>query len=122
MSRADLDLDEMKSELEERRAVLYSRLNLVGNSEDDSELIEPENPDRSDLAQDYFRQNRNDALRSRMENTLKQVEIALERIDSGDYGRCERCGNNIPAARLQAIPYAEYCIECREELEKNSRR
>jgi DnaK suppressor protein len=118
----DLDLEELKLELEERRAVLLSRLDIKGNNEEDPDLMEVENPDRADLAQDYFQQNRHDALRSRMEDTLKQVEGALERIDAGEYGKCKRCGNDISAARLQAIPFAEYCIECQEALEKNRTR
>jgi DnaK suppressor protein len=50
-------------------------------------------------------------------NELTQIEVALERIDSGEYGVCEDCGRNIPLARLQAVPYATVCIKCQRERE-----
>lgn len=48
---------------------------------------------------------------------LAQIEIALERMRSGEYGICESCGHNISLARLQALPYATLCIKCQRELE-----
>ena len=43
-----------------------------------------------------------------------QVQRALGRIESGEYGRCVRCNEEIAAARLQAVPAAELCIKCKE--------
>jgi RNA polymerase-binding transcription factor DksA len=42
---------------------------------------------------------------------LDEVDAALERIDAGTYGRCERCGEPIGDARLEAIPAARFCID-----------
>jgi DnaK suppressor protein len=50
---------------------------------------------------------------------LTHIETALERMRKGDYGACEGCGNAIPLARLQALPYATMCIQCQREAEKN---
>ena len=50
--------------------------------------------------------------------TLTQVEEALQRIADGSYGQCIRCGNEIEAARLEAIPWTAYCIRDKEHLEK----
>jgi RNA polymerase-binding protein DksA len=50
---------------------------------------------------------------------LEEIDDALERLESGEYGRCESCGGEIPDARLEALPYARYCIKCQEELEKS---
>jgi DnaK suppressor protein len=50
---------------------------------------------------------------------LGSIEIALERMRKGDYGRCDGCGQAIPLARLQALPYATTCIQCQREAEKN---
>ena len=47
-----------------------------------------------------------------------KVHEALERIEQGTYGICERCGRPIAPARLDAIPYATHCKECAELLEK----
>lgn len=41
-----------------------------------------------------------------------KVETALERIDAGTYGICERCGESIPVARLEALPYTTLCVDC----------
>lgn len=43
--------------------------------------------------------------------TLRLIDAALERIDDGTYGKCLATGKPIAKARLDAIPYAEYCIE-----------
>jgi len=48
---------------------------------------------------------------------LAQIENALERIREGNYGRCEICNGKIPAARLNALPYALTCIECQRIAE-----
>ncbi|KJL32095.1 TraR/DksA family transcriptional regulator [Microbacterium oxydans] len=47
---------------------------------------------------------------------LQQVDDALARTDAGTYGICARCGKPIPAARLDARPFAEYCVVCAEKL------
>lgn len=49
---------------------------------------------------------------------LSRTEYALERIREGKYGVCEACGTTIPMARLHALPYAEYCIKCQREMER----
>jgi DnaK suppressor protein len=46
--------------------------------------------------------------------TLKLVDAALERMASGDFGACLACGEAISNRRLNAIPWAEYCIRCQE--------
>jgi DnaK suppressor protein len=43
---------------------------------------------------------------------LHKVQHALARIDAGEYGTCESCGNDIPVARLDALPYATFCVNC----------
>ena len=46
------------------------------------------------------------------EQLLEDVEAALQRIEAGTYGNCERCGRKIPKERLDALPQAATCIEC----------
>jgi DnaK suppressor protein len=50
---------------------------------------------------------------------LARIENALERMRAGQYGVCEGCGTKIPMARLNALPYATYCIECQREAERS---
>ena len=47
---------------------------------------------------------------------LGEIERALERIDDGTYGLCERCGEPIAAERLEALPYAVRCVGCAEPV------
>ena len=49
---------------------------------------------------------------------LLQVDEALKRIEQGTFGLCVHCGVAISAARLQAVPWARYCIDCQELQEK----
>jgi DnaK suppressor protein len=46
-------------------------------------------------------------------NVLAEIDAALERIDAGTYGTCANCGEQIPAERLEALPYATLCIDCK---------
>lgn len=52
------------------------------------------------------------------QETLGQIYDALDRINAGTFGTCEDCGGPIAKPRLQAIPYAKFCIECAREREK----
>ena len=48
---------------------------------------------------------------------LRFIEHALKAMDRGDYGECVRCGEDINAKRLEAVPWATTCIRCQEEVE-----
>jgi RNA polymerase-binding transcription factor DksA len=52
---------------------------------------------------------------------LEDVDDALRKVDAGEYGCCERCGREIPAERLEAVPHARDCVTCRAEVEKSLR-
>jgi DnaK suppressor protein len=49
---------------------------------------------------------------------LLQIEEALSRMELGTYGRCTNCGNTIHPLRLEAVPWARFCIDCQELAEK----
>ncbi|MBC8182980.1 TraR/DksA C4-type zinc finger protein [candidate division KSB1 bacterium] len=51
-------------------------------------------------------------------NTLEDLDEALNRIDDGSYGKCVLCEKDINSKRLDALPYANLCIECKSEQEK----
>ena len=50
-----------------------------------------------------------------------QVELALQRVASGDYGKCVDCGKDIPAARLEAMPESIRCVEDQQRYEATLR-
>jgi DnaK suppressor protein len=49
----------------------------------------------------------------------QQVVAALRRIEEGTFGTCEGCGEGIAMARIEAVPYASFCIDCERERERN---
>jgi DnaK suppressor protein len=50
--------------------------------------------------------------------TLLQIENALKRMEDGGYGRCANCGQTINVLRLEAVPWARFCLDCQELAEK----
>ena len=50
---------------------------------------------------------------------LKQIQEALDRLQLGDFGTCLACDERIPPKRLQAVPWARYCVECQERIADN---
>ncbi len=63
---------------------------------------------------------RNNLVLGNSRTLLEQVERALQRLDNGTYGFCLRCGKPIDARRLEALPYAEYDLECQEIIERET--
>nr|WP_205323963.1 TraR/DksA family transcriptional regulator [Glycomyces sp. YM15] len=58
------------------------------------------------------------AVAGSLSERIRQVSHALERLDEGGYGFCEKCGNPIPAARLAAFPSATLCVSCKQLEER----
>jgi len=52
---------------------------------------------------------------------LRDVVAALQKIDTGSFGECERCGESIAEKRLEALPFARYCIDCQRLVEEEER-
>ncbi len=73
----------------------------------------------ADIGSDNFEQEFTLSLMQTEEGTLSQIETALERLEDGSYGMCEECGSKIPKARLNALPYASFCVKCAEQQEQN---
>ena len=61
------------------------------------------------------------SLLSQEQDALYEIEEALKRIDLGTYGICEMSGKPIPHARLEAIPFARYTVECQSQIEKQKK-
>jgi DnaK suppressor protein len=51
-------------------------------------------------------------------NLLRSVRSALRRVDEGTYGTCLHCEEDISPKRLNAVPWAPYCIQCQEEADR----
>jgi DnaK suppressor protein len=60
------------------------------------------------------------ALENRLNNLLAEVERAIKKLETGTYGVCDSCGKTIDPARMEALPQAILCLDCRQKL-KNAK-
>jgi DnaK suppressor protein len=51
----------------------------------------------------------------REQQLLGEIESALDRLEAGEYGVCQGCGADIPKRRLEALPWARFCVKCAEK-------
>jgi RNA polymerase-binding protein DksA len=75
----------------------------------------------ADISTDYMEKEKNYYYADQEGQYLKAIEMALERIDRGEYGQCIECGDLISEKRLEAVPAAELCISCKDKKEKLER-
>lgn len=74
--------------------------------------------DEADLANSALNTDLAFDARARESRELQLIAEALKKIEEGTYGLCGECQEPIPLARLEALPFAQYCIGCQEELER----
>ena len=72
----------------------------------------------ADIGSDNFEQEFTLSLMEYDEETLNQIEAALERIETATYGRCLECDSVVPKSRLNAIPYTPHCVTCAEKIQR----
>lgn len=70
----------------------------------------------ADVASEDFMRNLDAAVRENDANIIGQIQNAISRIDRGEYEHCTNCGRRISEARLEALPYADTCSKCADEL------
>jgi RNA polymerase-binding protein DksA len=75
----------------------------------------------ADIGSDYMEKEKNYYYADQEGQYLKAIEIALQRIESGEYGQCLECLDLISDKRLEAVPAAELCINCKDKKEKLER-
>ena len=114
MSRKDAIL-KMRQVLIKRRDAL--RKALAGDLSLLKGLGSQTSGDVVDAALDSVQDEISSQLAEVESRELARIEHALERMQSGTYGVCEGCGTSIPMARLNALPYASFCIKCQREAE-----
>ena len=95
--------------------------NLIASSNDFREIVEGMDPkDLADIASDDIDRRMIETLGSQELKRLKLIDSALTRIKQGKYGSCIKCSVRIPRERLEAIPYALMCIDCKSKEERRS--
>jgi len=96
--------------------------NLLASNEDFKEILDAMDPkDLADVASDDIDRKMIEAIGAHELKRLRMIESALARIQQGKYGICIKCGKKIPHERLEAIPYALMCIDCKTAEEKRNR-
>jgi DnaK suppressor protein len=112
----------MKQEdLDYFKDLLTNRLNELLNQADDtvSDMNDSKGnfPDPTDRASYEADRNFELRIRDREHKLIKKVKRALDRIENGTFGICEKCGDDIAIERLKARPVTTLCIECKTKEE-----
>lgn len=81
-----------------------------------SELADYDNHP-ADTGTDTFDREKDLAVRDSYRDIIGRIDEAVGKIERGTYGVCDRCGRDIMIGRLDAIPYAIYCVECQDIIE-----
>jgi len=113
-------VDKMEASLSALKAEIVN--NLIASNQDFREIMEGmDSKDLADIASDDIDRKMIEAIGTQELKRLKLIDAALTRIKQGKYGHCIKCSKRIPQDRLNAIPYAVMCIECKSEEERRSR-
>ncbi len=111
----------MTDEGQARRALEAQRANLRGEIEeqgadpDVDDLTFSDDAGFSDRSHSTEERSRLISLVQALRSNLDEVDRALARLDDGTYGACERCGRRIDPERLEALPWATMCIDCKQK-------
>lgn len=110
----DSNLKKFKENLIHERDLLIARM----SNKDDLSVDDSETPDPVDLAVRNYSKNVMLAVSEGKSRQLTLVNEALERIEDEDYGICQHCEQDIIEKRLNAVPWARYCLDCQELQEQ----
>ena len=99
--------DDLKAELEQRRASMQARLNSIKK-----DVTQEHSGDSAEQAQERENDEVVDAIGNETRQSLHAIQVALDKIDDGTHGECEKCGGDIGEGRLKAIPAATCCVKC----------
>jgi len=122
MSKEEWDAftEKMDKLLQDEKSEIINTLMI--NNKDFKEIVDGMDPkDLADIASDDIDRRMIEMLGSQELKRLKLIESAQTRIKQGKYGHCIKCDRPIPPERLEAIPYALMCIECKSEEERRNR-
>ena len=107
-------IEEYKTRLIEERQKIVANLGRT----DDLNIVEHHYTEEADMANNHINQQLSLTIRDKEYKKLAQINLALEKIESGDFGYCDECGDEIGEKRLKGQPWAEFCIVHAEEREK----
>ncbi|MBW6488943.1 RNA polymerase-binding protein DksA [Sulfurimonas sp.] len=111
------ELKYFKEMLESRKEQIIK--NIKGVNEELNQLSSMELNDEGDHASVDNSSMVESAIIQQQEQELREIDVTLGKIVTGDYGICEMCEDPIGFQRLKVKPHAIYCIDCREIIEKS---
>jgi RNA polymerase-binding protein DksA len=119
MSRelASSTVERFRKRLEEEQVRLEqlieeARLELEVARQTESSAERSPDPGNAEAGSMKFEYEKELSMQQNSIDLLRKVEHALDRVEKGSYGVCEVCGESIPVARLEALPYASLCVDC----------
>lgn len=108
----------LRKQLEEEREELGVQASKLEADAADESWKEPRSDDDAETGTATFERERTMSLARNARQTIIQIERALARMDAGTYGECINCGKQIPLERLEALPQAVDCLDCRRKAER----
>lgn len=112
--------EKMKASLLEMKKQILEQ--LTANNADFKQIVDGmESKDVIDVAADEIDRKMLETFGTKDVNRLKLIDSALTRIEQGKYGLCMKCGKKISTERLEAMPYALLCIDCKSADERRNR-
>jgi DnaK suppressor protein len=115
------DMDKIRTALTERRDELQAEYDqtLAEITElQRDRLADSGGDDQADTGTKTFEREQEITLANSILERITQVERALDRVQTGNYGNCEKCGTAIPVERLAAFPSATLCVTCKQLEER----
>jgi len=110
---------EMRGLLLRRREELLAQMN-DGLADSRLDRVGAQFQDAADRATDSLYHELAQGVAEIATANLHKIDRALEKIERKTYGKCEACGKRIPQARLRALPFADLCVRCQQEVEEES--
>lgn len=118
---AGIELDDetrarLRDELRTHRESLRAEIGAHGADPDSDDITFVDDAGFADRGHSSESRGHVIAVVRALRSNLRDVERALAKMESGGYGICERCGNPISLERLEALPWAVLCIDCKQEI------
>ena len=107
-------LDSIRAALEAERARVAHQLVEMGAPPDSEGVVMSVDEGFADSAQATMERSELLSLVDEARTLYAEVTAALERVESGTIGKCEKCGQEIPIERLEALPTASLCVGCKQ--------
>ncbi|HWC72244.1 MAG TPA: TraR/DksA C4-type zinc finger protein [Actinomycetota bacterium] len=104
-----------RTALLEQREHLRAEIGSLGADPDSDEVTFVDDAGFADRSHNTEERSRLISVARALRSNLRDVDHALAKMDAGTYGACERCGRPIAPERLDALPWAMLCIECKQE-------